>query len=130
MNEFAMADGCARSPRGKDGCVTSASATHTLLSRFDLRAKHLQELGQPLRMSRPCWSGNKVPVNMSLVHGPLDPLAASALHVWADRGIGRAGFALQHTCRRQKLRSVANGGNRLIALGKVTHDLNHLLVQA
>ena len=69
---------------------------------------------------------------MRLVRRKIDiqDKATCACHFRPHRRISGAGFARHHAGDRQHLGAVANGGDRLVSLREVLHDLQHGLIQA
>ena len=78
-------------------------------------------------MGGPGGGGDQVAVGVGVVEGGIggDELAAGQLDLGPASRIGAHAAALDHAGGRKQLRPVADGGDRLLHVGEVPHDLQH-----
>ena len=87
----------------------------------------------PRRMGWPGWGGDEIAVGVGIVEGSVsrDELATCQLNFRAARWIGAQAAAFHdNTGGREKLRAVANRGNRFFGGRKVLDDLDDARRQA
>ena len=116
-------------PRAWELGLREAVRCFRITLRMDLGPEHVQELGEPGGMCRPGRGSHQVAIHVGLVDADVHVLPAGARHVRPHGRVRRAAFPLENACRRQDLRSVTDGGEGLVRLGKVADDLQDILVQ-
>src|SRR5260370_21327513 len=73
----------------------------SLRLRFDARAEHFEEAGQPLRVCRPRRGGHEVAIHICIVLTHVYPPTTRALDLRTDRRVGRAAAPRDDTRRRE-----------------------------
>src|SRR5882724_5064207 len=81
-------------------------------------------------MRGPGWRGDEIAVGNGFGHGEIDVGTACLCDVGTDGRIGAALLPFQDACCGKDLRGVADGGNRLIGLGKVVNDFDDTRIEA
>ena len=96
----------------------------------DFDAEDIEELSNPSWMCWPSRSGYEFAIHMGIVETATRFNIATADHfyLWLDRGIGAARFAIEYSCGRQELRTVADRRDGKILISKVPDQFKHALI--
>src|SRR6267142_3269677 len=81
-------------------------------------------------MRGPGWRGDEIAVGDGFGHGEIDVGTAGLCAVGTDGRLDAALLPFPDACCGKDLRGVADGGNRLIGLGKVVNDFDDTRIEA
>ena len=100
------------------------------LACSQVRFKHLKEFGEPRWVRGPCGSGDQVAIDDRIREIQFYKGTAGELDLGRAGGVGVEFAAFEDAGCGQKLRTVAEGSDRLAGFVKVTNDVQDLRVEA